>query len=99
MTEESEGAGNVSAETQRMLYDRLMDAGGIADQPVEECIKEAVLDMREHQTYDFEANTEELVAAAYDVAADDVRARKRNHSHELVAEIEEASEQANGGKM
>jgi len=79
----------ISDDTQRFMYDTLSDIGGVKDRPVNDCVRDVVLEMREHHDREYDASTQTLVEAAYDVAINVIEIEKRWGSEELVGDIEE----------
>jgi len=74
-------------ETRRFMYDRMTDIGGLRDQPVDECVRELVTEMREEHPRDYDVPTQALVEAAYDAAAGAVQGLKESNSADIAAEV------------
>jgi hypothetical protein len=76
-------------ETRRFMYDRMTDIGGLRDQPVDECVRELVTEMREEHPRDYDVPTQVLVEAAYDAAVVGVRTLKKSNGADVAAEVED----------
>jgi len=76
-------------ETCRFMCDRMTDIGGLRDQPVDECVRELVTEMREDHSRDYDVPTRVLVEAAYDAAVVGVRALKESNGAHIAAEVED----------
>lgn len=75
-------------DTERYMYDRMTDIGGLSDRPVNEAVEALVRDMRANPNHEYDAPTEALVDAAYDAAEAAIQAEKEMHAPDIVAEIE-----------
>jgi len=75
-------------ETRRFMYDRMTDIGGLRDQPVDECVRELVTEMREDHPRDYDVPTQVLVEAAYDAAVVGVRTLKQSNGADVAAEVD-----------
>jgi len=76
-------------ETRRFMYDRMTDIGGLRDQPLDECARELVTEMREEHSREYDVPTQVLVEAAYDAAVLAVRTLKEVNAPHIAAEVED----------
>lgn len=79
----------LSDETKRVMYDRLVGIGGIRDLPVDDCVEDVVREMREDHDREYDVPTQTLVDAAYDIAAEAVTTRKEDNSANIAVNIAE----------
>jgi hypothetical protein len=82
----------LSDDTERFMYDTMSNIGGLQDRPVDDCVRDVVLEMREHHEHEYDVSTQTLVEAAYDAAIAVIKSKKRWESEELVGDIEEDDE-------
>jgi len=83
-TQSDDATEELPADTKRFMYDRMADY--LRVQPVDECVRDLVAEMKQHPR-EYGVPTHVLVDAAYDAAAEATQEALKENAARIAAEV------------